>query len=118
MSRQLKGFAAMNTIAENLRGRTAAAREVEFAVNNSKVSNNSNVGIVVVSSGSAFSGIVSGTLIDSNNFGVAIAGAAAAVHRRAQQARAAGVRAAAVPSPWRWRRSYANVLARYYIETP
>jgi len=50
-----------------------------FAVNNSKVSNNSNVGIVVVSSGSAFSGIVSGTLIDSNNFGVAIAGAAAAV---------------------------------------
>jgi hypothetical protein len=36
MNRQLKGFAAMNTIAENLRGRTAATREVEFAVNNSK----------------------------------------------------------------------------------
>jgi len=36
MNRQMKGFAAMNTIAENLRGRTAATREVEFAVNNSK----------------------------------------------------------------------------------
>src|ERR1700730_3412648 len=36
MNRQLKGFAAMNTVAENLRGRTAAMREVEFAVNNSK----------------------------------------------------------------------------------
>src|SRR6266481_525447 len=36
MNRQLKGFAAMNAIAENLRGRTVATREVEFAVNNSK----------------------------------------------------------------------------------
>src|SRR5882757_4870943 len=36
MNRQLKGFAAMNAIAENLRGRTAATREVEFTVNNSK----------------------------------------------------------------------------------
>jgi len=33
---ELKGFSAMNTIVENLRGRTAATREVEFAVNNSK----------------------------------------------------------------------------------
>src|SRR3984957_8122041 len=36
MNRNLKGFSAMNAIAENLRGRTAATREVQFAVNNSK----------------------------------------------------------------------------------
>jgi len=36
MNRQLKGFAAMSAIAENLGGRAAATREVEFAVNNSK----------------------------------------------------------------------------------
>src|ERR1700730_2392826 len=36
MNRQLKGFAAMNAIAENMRGRAAATREVEFTVNNSK----------------------------------------------------------------------------------
>jgi regulator of protease activity HflC (stomatin/prohibitin superfamily) len=36
MNRQLKGFAAMNAFAEDLRGRAAATREAEFTVSNSK----------------------------------------------------------------------------------
>jgi regulator of protease activity HflC (stomatin/prohibitin superfamily) len=36
MNKRQSGFAAMNAIAENLRGRTAAARNTEYAVNNSK----------------------------------------------------------------------------------
>jgi regulator of protease activity HflC (stomatin/prohibitin superfamily) len=38
MNKRLTGFAAMNATAENLRGRTVAARIAEYAVNNSKES--------------------------------------------------------------------------------
>ena len=50
-----------------------------FNVNNSRISNSSNVGVVVVSSGNSFSGMVNGTLINANNFGIALAGSGAAL---------------------------------------
>jgi len=50
-----------------------------FNVNNSRISNSSNVGIVVVSSGNSFSGMVNSTLINANNFGIALAGSGAAL---------------------------------------
>jgi hypothetical protein len=48
-------------------------------VKNSRVSGSSNCGIVFVSNGAAFSGMVDSTMISLNGFGVAIAGSAAAL---------------------------------------
>jgi hypothetical protein len=50
-----------------------------FTVKNSVISGNSNVGVVVVSSGASFTGMVDSSMISLNNFGVAIAGSAASL---------------------------------------
>ena len=48
-----------------------------FTVKNSVITGNSNVGVVVVSSGAAFSGMVDSSMISLNSFGIAMAGSAA-----------------------------------------
>lgn len=48
-----------------------------FTVKDSVLSGNSNCGLVVVSSGAAFSGIVDSSMLSLNNFGIAMAGSAA-----------------------------------------